>query len=96
MILDPPLTQNVLLDSHLVRRSIASQRRDYAQSVASFSRRDGTSDGGLESRNGQLEMITRDQGNRTMIMERNLDSFQSVITWYTGADLLDRKYKIVS
>lgn len=77
--------------SRLVRRSIAQQRRDYAQSLAFFSHRSDLND---ELHIEHLEPRRPGRKNATMASfggEGELNSFQGVITWYTGVDLLDRK-----
>jgi hypothetical protein len=79
--------------SKLVRRSVLQQRRDYAQSLATFTRRDTIGDP-LDiqhlSPRGSRKNVTQDD-----LDKEYSDSFHGIITWYTGVDLLDREQKSI-
>lgn len=82
---------------HLMKQSLRQSRRDYKQTVGSIQRMDA---GGIllpdEIENGQSQqqhVIMGDRNGTHHHNKREDESFQSIITWYTGSDLLDRELK---
>lgn len=80
---------------HLMKRSVRQSRRDYKQTVGSIQRMDtggillpGEFEDGLRIA-PNASMQGKQAGNHQH--KRQEDGFQTVITWYTGGDLLDRK-----
>lgn len=81
-----------------MKRSLRQSRRDYKQTVGSIQR---MSAGGIllpDELEGELmqqqHVLSPAAANGTAHHQhgkREEDSFKSIITWYTGSDLLDRE-----
>lgn len=92
MMHDPTSSSRSHPHSKLVRWSRLQQRRDYAQSVASFSRRGESTE--LQFHHLQVRRPSRKNATQANLDgDTPLNGFQGIITWYTGVDLLDRKGK---